>query len=50
MNQMQTWAEQVRAELGDSLTQRQGSGNRAPGMVAGPTPVKQGKGKKKAKG
>lgn len=47
---MQIWAEQARAELGDSLTKRQGSGNRAPGMVPGPASAKQGKGKnKKAK-
>ena len=31
---LQGWAEQARAELGDSLTKRKGSGNRAPGKVA----------------
>jgi arylsulfatase len=31
---LEAWAEQARAELGDALTKRKGTGNREPGMVA----------------
>lgn len=36
---LQGWADQARAELGDSLTKRKGSGNREPGMAAAGAPV-----------
>ncbi len=38
LSKLQTWAEQARAELGDALTQRQGSENRTPGMEPKPVP------------
>ena len=38
LKKMEALAEQWRAELGDSLTKRQGSGNRRPGMVGDVVP------------
>ncbi len=38
LGKLQSYAEQARAELGDNLTQRKGSGNREPGMAPARVP------------